>query len=165
MLVAKSAALRFRQSGENYTHSLAPRLQTEPAALGFGLVIVLPDGIDMDAEHRITVTVTDNRKNPQKGMNVTVQDDLGGKERGETDGNGKLTVPEAAETVLHRAYIVGYPDGTVRPNGNMTRAEAAAVFARLLAEKNGDHPRGVYSYGCEVFCSLRRWKRRNHEEI
>ena len=106
VLGAKSAALRFRQSGENYTHSLAPRLQTEPAALGFGLVIVLPDGIDMDAEHRITVTVTDNRKNPQKGMNVTVQDDLSGKERGETDGNGKLTVPEAAETVLHRAYIV-----------------------------------------------------------
>lgn len=138
-LVAKYAAFRFHQNGENYTHFLAPRFQTEPATLGFGLVIILPDGIDMDAEHRITVTVTDNRKNPQEGMNVTVKDDLGGRERGETDENGKLTVPEAAETARHTAYLAGYPDGTVRPNGNMTRAEAAAVFARLLAEKNGDH--------------------------
>jgi hypothetical protein len=33
---------------------------------------------------------------------------------------------------------VGYPDGTFEPEWNMTRAEAAAIFARLLAEKNGD---------------------------
>ncbi len=35
--------------------------------------------------------------------------------------------------VLHRAYIFGYPDGTVRPESNITRAEVAAIFARLLA--------------------------------
>ena len=32
----------------------------------------------------------------------------------------------------HKAYIFGYPDGTVRPNGEITRAEAAAMLARLL---------------------------------
>ena len=32
----------------------------------------------------------------------------------------------------HKAYIFGYPNGTVRPNGNITRAEAAAMLARLL---------------------------------
>ena len=135
--ITLTVKVEHTENGRPIEH--AQVLVAKSAKLGFGLVIMLPDGVDMDAEHRITVTVTDNRKNPQKGMNVTVQDDLGGKERGETDGNGKLTVPEAAETVLDRAYIVGYPDGTVRPNGNMTRAEAAAVFARLLAEKNGDH--------------------------
>ncbi len=30
------------------------------------------------------------------------------------------------------AYIYGYPDGTVRPNGYLAREEAAAVFSRLL---------------------------------
>jgi len=38
----------------------------------------------------------------------------------------------------HAAYIRGYPDGRVRPEGNMTRAEAAAVFARLLADSRGE---------------------------
>ena len=32
----------------------------------------------------------------------------------------------------HEAYMFGYTDGTVRPNGNITRAEAAALVTRLL---------------------------------
>ncbi len=32
----------------------------------------------------------------------------------------------------HFAYVVGYPDGTVRPNDNISRAEATAIFFRLL---------------------------------
>lgn len=32
----------------------------------------------------------------------------------------------------HKAYIFGYPDKSVRPNGSITRAEAAAMLARLL---------------------------------
>ena len=36
------------------------------------------------------------------------------------------------DTDSHEAYVVGYPDGTVRPEANITRAEAAAIFFRLL---------------------------------
>lgn len=32
----------------------------------------------------------------------------------------------------HFAYVVGYPDGTVRPDANISRAEAASLFFRLL---------------------------------
>ena len=32
----------------------------------------------------------------------------------------------------HKTYIFGYPDGSVRSNGSITRAEAAAMLARLL---------------------------------
>ncbi|QOX62470.1 S-layer homology domain-containing protein [Anoxybacterium hadale] len=35
-------------------------------------------------------------------------------------------------TGIHRAYIYGYPDGTVKPLGVLTREEAAAIFSRLL---------------------------------
>ncbi|WP_215506673.1 S-layer homology domain-containing protein [Peptoniphilus sp. EMRHCC_23] len=35
------------------------------------------------------------------------------------------------ETAIHKAYIFGYEDSTFRPEGNMTRAEAAAMLARL----------------------------------
>ena len=39
-------------------------------------------------------------------------------------------------TVDHYAYIVGYAeDGTVRPNANITRAEVATIFFRLLTDE------------------------------
>ena len=34
----------------------------------------------------------------------------------------------------HVAYIIGYEDGTVRPNGRITRAEVATIFFRLLTD-------------------------------
>lgn len=34
----------------------------------------------------------------------------------------------------HFAYVIGYPDGTVRPNGNVTRAEVATIFFRMLKD-------------------------------
>ena len=33
---------------------------------------------------------------------------------------------------------MGYPDGTFLPDGDMTRAEAAAIFARLISERKGE---------------------------
>lgn len=41
------------------------------------------------------------------------------------------------ETQIHNAYITGYPDGTVRPDKTITRAEAAVMFYNLLDEKSG----------------------------
>ncbi|MCQ4720980.1 S-layer homology domain-containing protein, partial [Flavonifractor plautii] len=84
---------------------------------------------------RITVTVTDNERRPQEGMTVIVKGDLGQRETGETDEDGKLTVPAVTETEYHGAYIVGYTDGTFGLEKNMSRSEAAAIFARLLANK------------------------------
>ncbi len=36
----------------------------------------------------------------------------------------------------HFAYIVGYPDGTARPEGNITREEVATIFFRLLTDES-----------------------------
>ena len=102
------------------------------------ITVKLPDGTDLDAKHQVTVIVTDHKKAPQQGKNVTVKGDLGQSAVGKTDKNGELTVPEVEQTERHGVYIVGYTDGTFGPSRSMTRAEAAAIFARLLAEKNGD---------------------------
>ena len=102
------------------------------------ITVKLPDGTDLDAKHQVTVIVTDHKKAPQQGKNVTVKGDLGQSAAGKTDKNGELTVPEVEQTERHGVYIVGYTDGTFGPSRSMTRSEAAAIFARLLAEKNGD---------------------------
>ncbi|MBL7574279.1 S-layer homology domain-containing protein [Peptoniphilus asaccharolyticus] len=39
--------------------------------------------------------------------------------------------PEPKSLERHEAYISGYPDGTVRPDGKITRAEVSTIFARL----------------------------------
>ena len=102
------------------------------------ITVKLPDGTDLDKNHRVTVTVTDHKKNPQENKNVIVKGDLSQTAKGKTDQDGKLTVPEIEERERHGTYILGYTDGTFGPSRSMTRAEAAAIFARLLAEKNGD---------------------------
>lgn len=38
----------------------------------------------------------------------------------------------------HYAYVMGYPDGTVRPNGSITRAEVSAILFRLLSDETRD---------------------------
>ena len=43
-------------------------------------------------------------------------------------------VPETLNSDNHFAYIVGYEDGLVRPNDDITRAEVAAIFFRLLKD-------------------------------
>ena len=102
------------------------------------ITVKLPDGTDLDKNHRVTVTVTDHKKNPQENKNIIVKGDLSQTAKGKTDQDGKLTVPAVEQTERHGVYIVGYTDGTFGPSRSMTRSEAAAIFARLLAEKNGD---------------------------
>lgn len=43
----------------------------------------------------------------------------------------KKTAPKL-NTSDHFAYVQGYPDGTVKPAGNITRAETAAILFRLM---------------------------------
>ena len=102
------------------------------------ITVKLPDGTDLDKNHRVTVTVTDHKKNPQENKNIIVKGDLSQTAKGKTDQDGKVIVPEIEERERHGTYILGYTDGTFGPSRSMTRAEAAAIFARLLAEKNGD---------------------------
>ncbi|RVU53930.1 S-layer homology domain-containing protein, partial [Anaerosphaera multitolerans] len=39
----------------------------------------------------------------------------------------------------HQAYLIGYPDGTVRPEGKITRAEVTTIFFRLMKDSARDN--------------------------
>ena len=70
-----------------------------------------------------TYSVTHEEKSPQTITNYTYAD-----------------YTESVEYVYsHKdlTYIIGYPDKGVRPNGDLTRAEAAMIFYRLY---DGDYP-------------------------
>ena len=96
--------------------------------------VTLPDDFDFDEDGPVTVTVTDNQGEAKPDVSVTVTDGTGTTAAGETGKDGTVTLPDEH----HVAYLFGYEDGTVGPDRSMTRAEAAAVFARILADHRGD---------------------------
>ena len=106
------------------------------------VTVTLPTGKVIDSENYYTVTVTDSKGAAKADTTVTLKDRKTGTATGTTDKNGMLTLP-ATE---HKAYIVGYNDGTFKPDSNMSRAEAAAIFARLIAEAKGESISGKASF-------------------
>lgn len=114
------------------------------------VTVTLPTGKVIDSENYYTVTVTDSKGAAKADTTVILKDRKNGTATGTTDKNGMLTLP-ATE---HKAYIVGYDDGTFKPDSNMSRAEAAAIFARLIAEVKGETISGKSSF---VDVSSKEW--------
>ena len=52
--------------------------------------------------------------------------------------NYRNTVPAMLNGSDHFAYVVGYEDGCVRPNGLISRAETSSIFFRLLKDSVRD---------------------------
>lgn len=57
----------------------------------------------------------------------------------------RTSVPSMLNGDEHYAYIQGYADGTVRPNANITRAQVATIFFRLLDEDVRDDNLTTYN--------------------
>ncbi len=104
------------------------------------ITLTLPNGKTLD-DNYYTITVTDNKGKTKANIDVTLKD-KDNSVNGKTDANGQLIMPLS----VHKAYIVGYPDGTFLPDGDMSRAEAAAIFARLIAEEKGEKISGKSSF-------------------
>ena len=86
-------------------------------------------------------------KTPSTDLNITgdtVFTYTYDKKSGGSGGSGgshkpTVTIPDDVPTGLngkdHYAYVVGYPDGMVYPQKNITRAEVATIFFRLLTDE------------------------------
>ena len=106
------------------------------------VTITLPNGKTLDNGNFYTITVTDNKGSAKADVAIILKDKKNNSATGTTDKNGMLVLP-ASE---HKAYIFGYDDGTFRPDNNMSRAEAAAIFARLISEKKGENISGKANF-------------------
>lgn len=98
------------------------------------ITLTLPNGKELTNGNYYTIKATDSKGNAKSEVNITLKDKKNNSAKGITDKSGVLVLP-AKE---HKAYIVGYDDGTFRPDNDMSRAEAAAIFARLISEKKGE---------------------------
>ncbi len=49
-----------------------------------------------------------------------------------------VTPPAQLNSEDHEAYVIGYPEGDVRPEDNITRAEVTTIFYRLLKDEVRD---------------------------
>ncbi len=106
------------------------------------ITLTLPNGTDLTGDNYYTIKATDNKGNAKADVSIILKDRKNNSATGTTDKNGMLVLP-ASE---HKAYIFGYNDGTFRPDNNMSRAEAAAIFARLISEKKGENISGKANF-------------------
>ncbi len=100
--------------------------------------LTLPTGKKLTDDNYYTITVKSSGK-AKADYEVVLKDRSGNEVTGKTDANGVVMLPGKK----HSAYIFGYPDSTFRPEGNMSRAEAAAIFARLISEEKGEKISGT----------------------
>ena len=105
------------------------------------ITLTLPNGADLN-DNYYTIKATDNKGNAKADVTFILKDKKNNSANGTTDKNGMLILP-ASE---HKAYIFGYADGTFRPDNNMSRAEAAAIFARLISEQKGEKISGKSNF-------------------
>lgn len=63
-----------------------------------------------------------------KGENVTANYKI-------TYVDGVLKAIEVLNKEIHFNYVIGYTDGTIRPNNDISRAEVATIFFRLLTDE------------------------------
>ena len=85
------------------------------------------------------VTSIENLRQDVKLVGVWSYRSGGGSSGGGGGRKPTVDIPDDVPTGLngddHFAYIVGYPDGNVKPGSSITRAEVATIFFRLLTEE------------------------------
>ncbi|GAX90294.1 S-layer homology domain-containing protein [Effusibacillus lacus] len=70
-------------------------------------------------------------------------DSLGGQLEGQLGGSVEIIVQPKSE--VHQPFLVGFPDGKFHPQAPLTRAEAAAIVARVKGLKFEGDPEKPYS--------------------
>ena len=139
------AAGTFVESGSEYTVNYVKRTD-----LSYTVHYYLKDTTTKLADDKVVIDQTFGVAVTEKALDIAGYNVFGESEKTITIGVGAneiifyytrvvypyvpIVVKPALNRDDHYAYVVGYPDGMVRPSGNITRAEAATIFFRLLTD-------------------------------
>lgn len=129
-----------------YTYSFTPSVAPPPVGDTYTLTYETNGGRPIDPERYSGGTVVKLSKQPLRAGYIFAGwylDESLLAPVTQVTMNGDMTVyakwmrgsvPDGLNGEEHKAYVTGYPDGTVRPNARITRAEVAVIFYRLLDE-------------------------------
>ncbi|MDO5037221.1 MAG: S-layer homology domain-containing protein, partial [Tissierellia bacterium] len=106
--------------------------------------VPVPEGKDLEAGEEITATQTEEGKTPSQAQTTVKEKDDPETPPIDDDGNWGTIGGKPKEKGEHLAFIYGYPDKSVRPGGNITRAEAAAMISRLAGLDLSDNSKAMY---------------------
>ena len=90
---------------------------------GSDVLVIAKNGLNQESR-AVSKGTTDNTGNHDGSIWLTPVNPS-------VDNKANDKKAEKHDMGIHKAYIFGYEDNTFRANGNMTRAEAAAMIARL----------------------------------
>ena len=95
------------------------------------------DGSEVTAWDQVKTEIDedDDRPRPPRPDDDDDEDDKEDEEPEEVAEPEREYEPAYLNTEDHYAYITGYSDGTVRPLNDITRAEVATIFFRLLTDE------------------------------
>ncbi len=110
-----------KYDNERYRKGTVVKLDKEPKREGYEFTGWYADE---DLENKITEVKMTMDKTVYAGWEKTKTEP----EKEEAGNN----IPDLLNGGEHFAYVAGYPDGHVKPERNITRAETAAIFYRLL---------------------------------
>ena len=101
------------------------------------------DRLSADRQSTDSETFTETGSNNPVTVTYRITRGSDGNSNGSIDTGGTITAPtveigenETPLAILYAPFINGYPDGTVRPNGSLSRAELAQIIYNLY--KSGD---------------------------
>ena len=149
-------SITYEISYLNYEDSAATIIITDRLPDGVDFGTASNGGIYSDTNHTVTWSIPGVASGTGGTVTVTVEVNKDAVVKIENTANVKvgdndpLTTNEVENLVTpenpvipnepvdrdnHFAYIIGYPDGFVRPQNNITRAEVSTIFFRLLTQK------------------------------
>lgn len=140
----KVLAVKEVKEGENISQNDYPSIPTHSGYSFVKWVESKPNGDD-----NLVYTATWKSSNTSGGGGTTVRRPGGGGgggsiSGGSTNNNNTTTIKDVdvplaeapgLNSTDHVAYVIGYEDGTVRPEANISRAEVATIFYRLMTEE------------------------------
>jgi len=107
----------------------------------FGFYVKVLEEIKLATPVIIEITIIGDEGNPYPATRVKIVTEKPPvySSGGGGGGGGGSSAPAVIPQVLqHEGYILGYDDGTVRPDGNITRAELAMVLYRTYDDQAKD---------------------------
>ncbi|MDO5714917.1 MAG: S-layer homology domain-containing protein, partial [Tissierellia bacterium] len=108
-------------------------------------VPVDPDKIKKDKEVTVTVTDKNNRESDETKKIVKEKPNYSNN-KPLWNGNFVYNKIYIHKLEIHKPYILGYPNGDFKPDNNITRAEVAMIFARLLGNSiDFERTKTIYS--------------------